>query len=200
MFIVGQDLDAIRGYLDSACCPRPDGLTAYVSFYNLLSEAGGYGGSGPNVLVVLHPDERPSVSVDYTPPTQRELAEEVLAMARRAVKPVMIAEAAPQGFDLANSTRRFISAIWDGEAAKGSVHRSAEEIWNAWYEPLFRFMEDNRDVIRALAYINCNWEAQPMWGPPYDAGYWGDSQLEANAALGERFSHAIGVWKSGLLD
>ena len=46
VFIVGQDLGAIRGYLASGCCPRPDGLTAYLSFFNLRAEAGGYGGIG----------------------------------------------------------------------------------------------------------------------------------------------------------
>ena len=46
VFIVGQDLDAIRGYLDGACCPKPDGLTAYLSFYDLLSPDRGYGGIG----------------------------------------------------------------------------------------------------------------------------------------------------------
>ena len=46
VFIIGQDLDSIRGYLASGCCPAPDGLTAYLSFYDLLSDARGYGGIG----------------------------------------------------------------------------------------------------------------------------------------------------------
>ena len=36
LLIVGQDLGAIRGYMQSACCPHPDGLTAYVDFYDIL--------------------------------------------------------------------------------------------------------------------------------------------------------------------
>lgn len=45
LLIVGQDLGAIRGYLDSHCCPPPDGLTAYVDFYDIL-QPGDFGGLG----------------------------------------------------------------------------------------------------------------------------------------------------------
>jgi hypothetical protein len=45
LLIVGQDLGAIRGYMASDCCPRPDGLTAYLDFYDLLKE-GDFGGLG----------------------------------------------------------------------------------------------------------------------------------------------------------
>lgn len=45
IFILGQDLGAIRGYMASDCCPRPDGLTAYVDFYDILKE-GDFGGLG----------------------------------------------------------------------------------------------------------------------------------------------------------
>lgn len=346
VFIVGQDLGAIRGYLASGCCPRPDGLTAYLSFFGLRSAAAGYGGvgfdnagepladehswgSGPvdaretatafgvgdlaiglhlidtvgfasldqliageydanvdklrelfalvegtvylrigyefdgawnaayadptryvaayrhivetirsrdpgNVRFVWHasaspvddvldghrediarfypgneyvdwfafswfhhPDARPSVRVDHPPATPRELADEVLTMARTVGKPVMIAEAAPQGFDLSRLSRRSISPVWDGDAGTGTTDMSTDEIWRAWYEPLFRLMNDNRDIVRALAYINCDWDAQPMWGPPYVAGYWGDSRLQVNPRLAERFSRAVADWKAG---
>jgi len=45
LLIIGQDLDAIRGYMASECCPQPDGLTAYVYFYDILKE-GNFGGLG----------------------------------------------------------------------------------------------------------------------------------------------------------
>lgn len=345
VLIVGQDLASIRGYLDSGCCPAPDGLTAYLSFYDLVSEVRGYGGlgldasgtpvdlehswgAGPvnayrtatafgvpdlaigldlnsgdrlgtmdrlvageyeanvdqllrlfrhvrgtvylrigyefdgnwnsdyrdpvryvaafrylvdrvragdaeNVRFVwqasasplddvgeerhediaswypgddyvdwlafswfLPPDARPSTGIRYKPPTPLELAEEVLALARNAGKPVMVAEAAPQGFDLAKSTRRFIGAHWDGLASDGLRRYDDHAIWETWYAPLFALLHDNRDVVRALAYINCHWDAQPMWGPPYRAGYWGDSRLEANASLARRFTHAVALWKA----
>ena len=45
LLIIGQDLCAIRGYMASDCCPRPDGLTAYLDFYDILKE-GDFGGLG----------------------------------------------------------------------------------------------------------------------------------------------------------
>ena len=338
VFIVGQDLDSIRGYLGSGCCSRPDGLTAYLSLRNLRSAVRGYGGIGVDLdgkpialehswgagpvnayktatefgtddlaigLVLndlqaviageydasvdhlrhlfaavkgsvylrigyefdgawngeyrnparyvaayrhiaertrgladnlelvwqasaspiddvldgrhedirgwypgddyvdwlafswfMHPDARPSVPVNHMPHTPRVLAGEVLAMARRTGKPVMIAEASPQGFDLKESTRRFLSSVWDGPPGEGLEAMTAAEIWEAWYAPLFLLMNENRDVIRALAYINCDWDAQAMWGAPYPSGYWGDSRLETNTALAERFARAVTAWKS----
>jgi len=45
LLIIGQDLGAIRGYMASDCCPRPDGLTAYLGLYNILDESS-FGGLG----------------------------------------------------------------------------------------------------------------------------------------------------------
>lgn len=45
-FIVGQDLDAIRGYIGSGCCPEPDALTACIGLYELLNAESNYGGLG----------------------------------------------------------------------------------------------------------------------------------------------------------
>lgn len=45
LLIIGQDLDAIRGYMGSDCCPRPDGLTAYLDFYDVL-KTDDFGGLG----------------------------------------------------------------------------------------------------------------------------------------------------------
>ena len=46
LFIIGQDLGAVRDYYASECCANPDGNTMYLNFYALASEAGGYGGLG----------------------------------------------------------------------------------------------------------------------------------------------------------
>lgn len=344
LLFIGQDLDSIRGYLDSGCCPAPDGATAYLSLYNLRSKAHGFGGLGldeqgqpvdlehswgagpvnahrtatsfgarhlavgldftegaspgatdrilagdhddeidhlghlfahvPGKVFLrigyefdgawnagyedaerfvrvfrhivnrlrskahadsarfvwhasasplddvidgahedirawypgddyvdwlafswfLHPDEVPTVG--GRPPTARELAREVLALAEASGKPAMVAEATPQGYDLKRLTRRFTGPLWDGPASTGERTVTAEEIWRNWYAPLFRFLHDHRDTIRALAYINCHWDAQPMWGPPYQAGYWGDSRLEMNPELARRFTQAVEEWRA----
>ncbi|MYB36888.1 MAG: hypothetical protein F4Y26_05760 [Gammaproteobacteria bacterium] len=121
----------------------------------------------------------------------------MLALAETSGKPVMVAEAAPQGYDLRRLTRRFTGPLWDGTAGDRERMLSDREIWNAWYAPLFRFLHEHRRAIRALAYINCHWDAQPMWGPPYQAGYWGDSRLETNPELARRFSLAVADWRAG---
>ena len=56
-------------------------------------------------------------------------------------------------------------------------------------------MEENRDVIYAFAYINCNWDVQDMWGTPYESGYWGDSRLQVSPVIAQRFSEAIERWR-----
>ena len=45
VFIIGQDLDALRGYYASNCCVKADGTTAYLSLYRLRdpSDFGGIG-------------------------------------------------------------------------------------------------------------------------------------------------------------
>ncbi len=134
----------------------------------------------------LRPQSTPQV-VDLAVADQLQLANEVLAIARAEKKPVMIAESTPQGYDLAALTRSNISPVWDGAAHGNTVSRTADEIWNEWYAPLFAFIDANRDVIAAFAYINARWEAQPMWGPPYAHGYWGDSRIQANETIQARW-------------
>lgn len=82
--------------------------------------------------------------------------EGILQMGREKSKPVMIAEATPQGYVL-----------------KG---KNGDEAWDEWFAPLFQHVEDNKDVIQALCYINVNWDSQPMW----KGQGWGDSRVQEN--------------------
>lgn len=343
LFIVGQDLDSIRAYYDSGCCPVADGATAYLDFYALLAEDAGFGGlgidasgrpidaetdwgAGPssawktarefpgglaiglNISENGHPgglarivageldaeirqlarflrmigepawlrigyefdggwnrgyenaeryvaawrrivdglraagvanvefvwqsaafpldilqdggytdirrwypgddyvdwlgvsmfvglDEKPSLPTAFDPPTARELLGHVLQLARERGKPVFVAEAAPQGHDLARGTRRNTSLGWDGNPGDNPVNVTADEAWREWYAPLFDWLHENRDVVRALAYINCHWDTQDMWDAPYESGYWGDTRLQASPALAERFAAALVRWR-----
>lgn len=141
-------------------------------------------------------DESPQVDTDYMPPTQRQLTDEALAFARSHHKPVLIAESSPQGFDLSNQFNANIAPIWDGAARQSKVQLSSSDIWSAWYEPLFEYMNQNKDVIRGFAYINDNWDAQPRWGAPHNEGYWGDSRLQVNPEIAERFNQAVSEWQN----
>ncbi len=117
------------------------------------------------------------------------LHERLLDFARAHGKPVMIAEAAPQGFQVDVSTASCIFSHRDRPIG-------AERLWNLWYRDFFDFIQDNRDVIRAAAYINADWDNQPMWHCDDDAlagsaacpqGYWGDSRVQANPEILRRW-------------
>lgn len=117
------------------------------------------------------------------------LQERVLDFARAHGKPAMIAEAAPQGYRNGSGSK---SCIFNNAPTPAS----ADDIWNEWYAGYFGFVEQNKDVIRAAAYINTDWDSQPQWtcepgadagGPGCVNGNWGDSRVQADPELLSRF-------------
>ncbi len=82
---------------------------------------------------------------------------QMLDFARRKGKPVFIAEASAT---ISSPTSKF-----DGktkETLLGNPQQAAEA-WEKWFVPFFDMIENNRDVIKAIHYINCNWKVRPMW-------------------------------------
>lgn len=139
----------------------------------------------------------------YTPvDTPASAQQGVVDFARVENKPVMIAEAAPQAYNLTRLTQGFIS-----RNEQKSV--TAEQAWQRWYQPLFDFIDENSDVIKALAYINTHWESQPMWfcevnttagSSTCPQGYWGDTRVQANPIILERWlneTHNSEAWIQG---
>ena len=120
---------------------------------------------------------------NYTPPTTPDIGQQsALAFARAHNKPVMIAEAAPQGYRIGALTQ---SPIQENKPQPVTQ----EQIWQQWFVPFFSFIDENRDVIRAVAYINTHWESQSMWHcksgipagqPGCNNGNWGDTRVHAN--------------------
>ncbi len=104
-----------------------------------------------------------------------EAIDQVSNFARSQGKPLMIAESTPQGYAVGALTWRSITGSTDG---MGPV--SASQIMQ-WYTGYFDWIEQNN--VAVVAYINANWDAQPMWAAPYTAGYWGDSRVQANAQI-----------------
>ncbi len=123
--------------------------------------------------------------------SQLELANEVLEFARARKKPVMICEAAPQGYDIGELLNKNISSVWDGVAGGNAVQKYAREIWEEWFEPYFSFIHSNNDVIRIANYIDTDWDLQAKWQAPYPEGYWGDSRVQANDSI-------FSMWKNEL--
>lgn len=137
---------------------------------------------------------------NYTPPSTPAISQEqALSFARQHNKPVMIAESAPQGFRIGGLTQSPIQ-----ESDPESV--TAEDIWQRWFAPYFKFIEDNKDVIRVVAYINTNWESQGMWHcesgiqagqPGCSQGNWGDSRVHANEYIKSKWLEKVNdssVW------
>ena len=119
----------------------------------------------------------------------REEQIRIVEFARKQNKPVFIAEAAPQAMQTDDLT---VSSIYTRE----ETSKTADEIWELWYATWFKFIEDNRDVIKAVAYINNNWDEEFFWHcdpglsagePNCIAGYWGDTRIQGNPVIYENF-------------
>ena len=124
----------------------------------------------------------------------RSLHERILDFARSKDKPVMVAEAAPQAFDLRFNTA---SCIFNNE----QIAVSPKTIWEDWYANFFQFVRQNRDVIRVVHYINSNWQDETSifacvpGGIAGEAdcpsGYWGDHTLQDNYPILKRFNREM---------
>ena len=146
-------------------------------------------------------------AMDFAKQTPRELQNRFLAFARKHNKPVMLAESSPQGYNL---NQKFASPI----LLREEKPMSDKDLWETWYADWFNFIEGNRDVIRAIAYINSDWDASKLWRcdlgaqkthgqsvmPPPDEPdalscvggvYWGDSRLQKNKYILSRFKEEI---------
>ena len=82
---------------------------------------------------------------------------EMFEFARKKNKPVFIAEATPT---IPDHLLKF-----DGSTKETilSNDEQAKEAWEKWFIPFFNTINENRDVIKAISYINCNWRSHEMW-------------------------------------
>ncbi len=88
---------------------------------------------------------------------------QMVKIAKEHNKPLMIAEATPCG----------IGTTYGDYALKN------------WYEPFFKFIDANN--VEAVSYINCDWEALPMW----KGQGWKDSRVEANSIIKKRWLEEV---------
>jgi hypothetical protein len=98
--------------------------------------------------------------------------------AREHRKPLMIAEATPRGYDLAEQTRSYDNRHFQS--------MSPGDIWDEWYLPYFTFAKTNADVVRAIAYINDDWEANRRASAA--RGYVGNGRLDTNPGVASRWA------------
>lgn len=59
----------------------------------------------------------------------------------------------------------------------------AESVWTNWFEKFFAHIEKNKDVLRAVSYINADWESQDMW----EGGKWGQTRIETSPLIKKRW-------------
>lgn len=124
-----------------------------------------------------------------------------LDFSRRHNKPVMIAESSPQGFNIKEGT---VSCIWGGSDPKAECPRGTEmigsqKLWDLWFKKYFALIYANRDVIRAAAYINTNWDEQPMWACKKGhcpVGYWGNARVQDSEMILDNWEQEISktIW------
>lgn len=100
-----------------------------------------------------------------------------MSFARQQDLPVMIAEFAPQTYDT-------------GELMFNRSPVSQEQIWNDWYQRAFDYIEQHDDIIRAVAYINADWDSQPRWASGNE-GYWGDTRVQVNQFILNNWTNEI---------
>ncbi|GAA2031350.1 hypothetical protein GCM10009819_14060 [Agromyces tropicus] len=134
----------------------------------------------------------------------RALQDSLLDYARAHAKPVMVAESAPQGYDLGEHTVSCIFAVGAPAPWEQRTDVTTDEIWDEWFAPLFDFVRENRDVVRSITYINTDWDSQGVWsctGPgACSAGYWGDTRLQADPEILARVKAELSdgtVWTTG---
>jgi Glycosyl hydrolase family 26 len=87
-------------------------------------------------------------------------------------KPLFIAEASPVFPD-----EKFV-----GKPLDLTKTEDATRVWKDWFTPLFKMVDDNPDVIKAIHYINCPWKARKMWK---DNGYFKniDARITKNDSM-----------------
>ena len=106
------------------------------------------------------------------------LVNEAAQFSRSHNKPLFVNESAPQRYDIEDLTYS------SNPTANERLPRTATQIWSEWYAGYFNFINNTyNDVIKAVTYINADWDSQPRWGFPYREGYWGNSEVQDNSQI-----------------
>ncbi len=111
----------------------------------------------------------------------------ILNFARTRNKPIMMAEVSAQYYEFDQGTYH----PFDNPGSPQQL--GGQGIWNQYFrDQLIPFIDDNRDVIRSVAYINADWQSQPQWKwPDANNGFWGDTRIEANNTIANNWNSYI---------
>lgn len=108
----------------------------------------------------------------------------MIDFARKKGKPVFIAEATPAISD------HMVKFTGHTKTTVLSNSQQAEEAWNRWFAPLFKTIDENPDVLKAVSYINCNWRSHEMWkqNPTFQNI---DARLQTSQLVSSKWREAI---------
>lgn len=110
--------------------------------------------------------------------------QEMVEFARKKGKPVFIAEATPTISDY--------MVKFDGNTKHTVLSKpeQAQEAWDRWFVPLFKTIDDNPDVVKAVSYINCHWLSHEMWkqNPTFKRV---DARLQTSEMISEKWKKEV---------
>ena len=122
----------------------------------------------------------------------RQLHDRILDFAREHRKPVMVAEASPQGYEIDQLTSSCIFSRTEEQM----LAMDSETLWDLWYEDWFDYLFANRDIIKVAAYINADWDTIPTFScapgssggaPDCGSGVWGNARIQDSHVILDRF-------------
>ena len=93
-------------------------------------------------------------------------SDNALDFARAKGKPIFIAESTPRGYHM---------------------DQSPQFIWDDWFRFYLSHIEENTDVIKAISYINSDWDAETMW----KGGGWGNARIQDNEFVSARWRETM---------
>ncbi|MCJ8321529.1 MAG: Ig-like domain-containing protein [Colwellia sp.] len=115
-----------------------------------------------------------------------ERVNDAAQFARNHNKPLFINESSPQRYQIGE-----LSYSSDAATGLNKQSKTAEVIWDEWYQPFFDFISDESNNVKAITYINADWDSQTRWNPTDGVGspegYWGDSRVQANEVIKQRW-------------
>lgn len=134
-------------------------------------QSSGYEGSNPDGIMQWYPGDDYVDWLGYSHFHNNAGSGAMFSLSKSKNKPIMIAESTPKGFRISDPNTN---------------------VWEAWLQPFFTHIDNNQDAVRAIAYINVNWDIQPMW----QGQGWGDTRVEANEKVKQNWLAEINkdVW------
>ena len=112
-----------------------------------------------------------------------EYAQTMAEFCKRKEIPLMIAESTPFGGIVTTEEAKRDPKAKNGAGYIGST-------WVGWFTTVLHFID--RFDVKLWTYINCDWEAQPMWRKNHAPGqHWGDTRVQTHKDVAENWRKEV---------